>query len=76
MNEERRLNEANQTLLKDICHKVVKSAGSGQGPLDTVKQVIKDHGNVCSYSFICSLFNNGWCYLSWLFKVVVWNGSP
>ena len=50
MSEERRLKEANEKLLSNICNEVVKAAGSGNNsqPLDTVKQIISEH-KVCGY---------------------------
>lgn len=43
MAEERRLKEANEKLLNNICDEVVKAAGGDATPLDTVKQVISEH---------------------------------
>ena len=50
MSEERRLKEANEKLLSNICNEVVKAAGSGNNsqPLDTVKQIISEH-KVCGH---------------------------
>ena len=57
MSEERRLKEANEKLLSNICNEVVKAAGSGNNsqPLDTVKQIISEH-KVCVYNSVVFIF--------------------
>ncbi|XP_067939330.1 porphobilinogen deaminase-like [Watersipora subatra] len=46
MEEERRLNIANQNLLENVKQEVVKAAGSDCTAVDAIKKAIKDHGTI------------------------------
>lgn len=46
MDEERRLNAANENLLKNVCQEVVKAAGTDTSPAEVIKKAIQDHGTV------------------------------